>query len=148
VRPREDGDLSAFTGWVTLTHTQRCHAYRQNAGRGHLYQGRFKSFPVEEDEHFLTLCRYVERNALRAGLVKKAEDWRWSGLWRRLHHHPNAAPRLTQWPVPWPDTWVEMVNQPLTDGELATVQKCVARGKPYGTDDWATQVSERREQPS
>lgn len=83
VWPREDGDLSHFMAWVTLTHTQRWHAHRHTAGSGHLFQGRFKSFPVQTDEHLLTVCRYVERNALRAGLVRRAEDWRWSSLWRR-----------------------------------------------------------------
>ena len=71
VWPREDGELSRFTGWLTLTHTQRWHAHRHTTGSGHLYQGRFKSFPVQDDEHFLTVCRYVERNALRANLVER-----------------------------------------------------------------------------
>ena len=70
--PRHDGDLSRFMGWLTLTHTQRWHAHRGTGGTGHVYQGRFKSFPVQADEHFLTVCRYVERNALRAKRVKKA----------------------------------------------------------------------------
>src|SRR3989304_5491880 len=83
VRPREDGDLSRFTGWLTLTHTQRWHAHRHTTGTGHLYQGRFKSFPVQTDEHFLMLCRYVERNPLRANLVERAEQWPWSSLWAR-----------------------------------------------------------------
>src|SRR5262249_15619736 len=67
--PEQDRRLSPFVGWLTLTHTQRWHAYRRSAGSGHLYQGRFKSFAVEADDHLLALCRYVERNALRAGLV-------------------------------------------------------------------------------
>ena len=78
--PREDGDLSRFMRWLTVTHTQRWHAHHRTAGTGHLYQGRFKSFPVQSDEHFLTVCRYVERNALRANLVERAEDWRWGSL--------------------------------------------------------------------
>ena len=57
VWPREDGDLSRYVGWLTLTHTQRWHAHRHSAGSGHLYQGRFKSFPVEGDGHFLTVGR-------------------------------------------------------------------------------------------
>src|SRR5881397_34989 len=81
--PERDRYLSAFTGWLTLTHTQRWHAHCHNSGSGHLYQGRFKSFPVQSDEHLLTVCRYVERNALRAGLVARAEQWPWSSLWRR-----------------------------------------------------------------
>ena len=82
VWPQADGELSAFVGWLTLTHTQRWHAHRHSAGTGHVYQGRFKSFPVQEDEHFYTVCRYVERNALRANLVSQAEQWRWSSLSR------------------------------------------------------------------
>ena len=80
--PRGDGDLSQFMQWLTLTHTQRWHAYHHAAGSGHLYQGRFKSFPVQSDDHFLTICRYVQRNALRAGLAVQAEDWRWGSLAR------------------------------------------------------------------
>src|SRR5271154_2443491 len=67
--PREDGDLSQFMRWLTVTHTQRWHAHHRTTGTGHLYQGRFKSFPVQSDEHFLTVCRYDERNALRANLI-------------------------------------------------------------------------------
>ncbi len=63
VKPHEDGELSRFVGWLTLTHTQRWHAHRRHAGTGHLDQGRFKSFPVQDDDSFLTVCRYVERNA-------------------------------------------------------------------------------------
>ncbi len=65
VWPKGDGDLSRFMAWVTLTHTQRWHAHRDSAGTGHVYQGRFKSFPVQEDDHLYTVCRSVERNALR-----------------------------------------------------------------------------------
>jgi putative transposase len=81
--PRGDGDVSRCIGWLTLTHTQRWHAYHHTTGAGHLYQGRFKSFPVQTDAHFLTVCRYVERNPVRAGLVLRAECWRWGSLWQR-----------------------------------------------------------------
>ncbi len=80
VKPNEDGELSRFVGWFTLTHTQRWHAHYHNTGSGHLYQGRFKSFPVQDEDLFLTVCRYVERNALLANVVGRAEDWRWSSL--------------------------------------------------------------------
>jgi putative transposase len=74
--PRQDGELSEAMRWITVTHTQRWHAHRHTAGTGPVYQGRFKSFPVQTDEHFLTVARYVERNALRANLVQRAEEWR------------------------------------------------------------------------
>src|SRR5947207_1789792 len=89
--PEKDGELTAFLRWLTHTHTQRWHAHYHTAGTGHLYQGRFKSFPIEEDDHLLTVCRYVERNALRAGLVRRAEDWRWSSLGHRHAADAHAA---------------------------------------------------------
>ena len=82
VWPRKDGDLSEWMRWLTVTHTQRWHAHHHSAGTGPVYQGRFKSFPIQSSPHLLTVVRYVERNALRARLVKQAEDWRWGSLWR------------------------------------------------------------------
>ncbi len=90
VWPREDGELSAFVVWLTLTHTRRWHAHRRSRGSGHPYQGRFKSFPVQDDEHFWTVCRYVEWNPLRANLGPRAEAWRWGSL-HRCHHDPSRA---------------------------------------------------------
>src|SRR5438128_5533372 len=120
--PVKDGDLSRFTAWLTRTHTQRWHVQHGSRGSGHLYQGRFKSFPVQEDEHFLTVCRYVERNALRAGLVQRAEDWRWSSLWRHEHGDAKARSLLGQWPVPRPRRWADWVNEVQTEGELAALR--------------------------
>ena len=74
VWPRHDGDLSRFMNWLTLTHTQRWHQHRHTVGEGHVYQGRFKSFPVETSEYLLTVCRYVERNPVQAGLVERADE--------------------------------------------------------------------------
>src|SRR6266850_1096513 len=92
--PRADGDFSHYVGWLTLTHTQRWHAYQHTVGTGHLYQGRFKSFPVQTDEHVLTVCRYVERNPVRAGLVPQAEHWRWGSLWQWERRSALAQERM------------------------------------------------------
>ena len=83
LHPRKGENLSKFMRWITHTHTQRWHTHYKSTGYGHVYQGRYKSFPIEKDNYFLQACRYIERNSLRAGLVKKAEDWRWSSLWIR-----------------------------------------------------------------
>jgi putative transposase len=141
--PRADGELSDFVHWLTLTHTQRWHAHYQNVGGGHLYQGRFKSFPIEADEHYLTVCRYVERNALRGGLARRAEQWRFSSLWRRLH--VDAEPRLLihTGPMPLPDDWLREVNRRLSEAELAAVRRCVMRGQPFGDDAWVKRTAPR-----
>ena len=69
----QDRLVSEFFRWLTVTHTQRWHAHQHTSGTGHLYQGRFKAFPIQEDE----------RNPLRTNLVARAEDWRFGGLARR-----------------------------------------------------------------
>src|SRR4051812_48656751 len=89
--PREDGELSEFLRLLTVTHTQRWHAAHGTAGTGPLYQGRFKSFPAQQDEHLLILCRYTERNAVRAGMVRSAARWRWG----------SASQRARAEPAPW-----------------------------------------------
>jgi REP element-mobilizing transposase RayT len=83
VWPDRDGALSTWAQWLTVTHVRRWHAHHHTEGTGPIYQGRFKSFPVQEGDHYFTVCRYVERNPLRAHLVRRAEAWRWSSLWHR-----------------------------------------------------------------
>ena len=141
--PKNDGDLSKFTGWLTLTHTQRWHSHRGSAGLGHLYQGRFKSFAVQDDDHFLTVCRYVERNALRADLVGRAEDWRWGSLWRYVHGDRQQRALLASWPVRRAPGWVEHVNEPQTEAELSALRRSVKRGCPFGDDRWTEQTIEQ-----
>jgi putative transposase len=136
VWPREAGELSRFTGWLTLTHTQRWHAERHSTGSGHVYQGRFKSFPVQDDEHFLTACRYVERNALRAKLVKRAEAWRWGSLHRWKHGDAKQKSLLASWPLSRLAGWAKRVNTPLTKAELSALRLSVKRGSPFGEASW------------
>jgi putative transposase len=144
--PREDGELSAFLNWLTLTHTQRWRHAHRTVGHGPLYQGRFKSFPVQSDEHVRKVCRYVERNALRAKLVAKAQDWRWSSLWHRLHPGEPVGKLLTDdWPVSRPGNWVDLVNEPQSVKELAALRTSVERGRPYGEERWQLRTARRLE---
>jgi putative transposase len=134
--PRHEGDLTNFVRWMTHTHTMRWHAHRRTSGTGHLYQGRFKSFPIQSDEHLYAVLRYAERNARRAKLVKRAQDWRWSSLWARAHDDSAECRILSSWPVPEPKPWVAFVNEPQTDGELEALRRSVNRGVPFGSDRW------------
>ena len=141
--PREEGHLTAFLRWLTHTHTMRWHAYHHTAGTGHLYQGRFKAFPVQTDEHFLTVCRYVERNALRAHLVARAEHWPWSSLGRREREEQESHSLLSDWPVERPADWLELVNQPQSPVELEAVRRSVTRSAPYGSAAWQAHTARR-----
>lgn len=141
--PYRDGDLSRFMRWLTLTHTQRWHAYRQTVGTGHLYQGRFKSLVVQTDEHLLTMCRYVERNALRAGLVERAEAWRWSSLWCTTYGGAQQQALINEWPITRPTDWEAWVNGDENAEELTRIRQSVVRSQPFGATEWMTRMIER-----
>src|SRR5262249_26118661 len=139
VWPERDGDLSTYMQWLTVTHVRRWHAHRHTGGTGPVYQGRFKSFPIQTDDHFLAVCRYVERNALRANLTPQAAAWRWSSLWHRCHM--TRVPWLSAWPLPVPEAWVEYVNRAQTEGELEAVRRSVHPGAPFGDATWQLQTA-------
>ncbi len=139
--PQRDGDLSTFMQRLANMHTQRWQRAKLRVGYGHLYQGRFKSFPIETDEHFYAVVRYVERNALRAGLVQRAEDWMWGSLQQRVRQARSAL--LAEWPLPEPSDWIEYVNSPQTEAELEAIRGCLHRGGPYGTVAWTKQAAEQ-----
>jgi putative transposase len=143
VWPRRDGELTAFCRWLTHTHSMRWHAHYHSAGTGHIYQGRFKAFAVEADDGLYAVCRYVERNPLRANLVRRAEQWRWSSLWRRVHGDDRPRPVLCPWPLPVPADWVERVNAPHTEAEVVALRRSVQRGCPYGSPAWQEQTAAR-----
>ena len=112
----------------------------RTTGSGHVYQGRFKSFPVQEDDHFYTIARYVERNALCANLVRRAEDWRSCSLHRWLRGSAGDKKLLATWPLPRKANWVDHVNSPQTEAEAQAVRRSIQRGSPFGDEPWTGRV--------
>jgi putative transposase len=142
-RPKTNRALGRLMGWVGVTHVRRYQEHYHSRGGGHLYQGRFKSFPVSEDDYFLALCRYVEANAVRAGLVDRAEQWQWSGLWRRAQAQGDSELRLSPWPLERPRQWLAWVSRGLSDEQLDGIRTCVQRGRPFGPEAWVRRTAER-----
>ena len=136
-----DRQVSEFFRWLTVTHTQRWHAHRGTSGMGHVYQGRFKSFPIESDEHLWTVLRYVERNPLRARLVKRAEQWRWGSLWRRTNGDADERALLSAPPIKLPRDWTAYVNRAGSKRELAALRTSVQRGQPFGDATWQQKMA-------
>ena len=130
VRPTTDTQVTEFFRWLTHTHTMRWHAHYHTEGTGHLYQGRFKTFPIEEDDHLRAVLRYVERNALRAKLCERAEEWKYSSLWRTVHGDDKCRQLLSPWPIDRPRTWIAMVNRPQNEAELNAIRQRVRKGNP------------------
>ena len=137
--PHKNGDLSRWMQWLLTAHVRRYHRHYHSSG--HVWQGRFKAFPIEEDEHLLAVLRYIERNALRANLVRKVQAWPWSSLaaWQAQ----PAATFLHPGPVPRPADWIDYAQQPQTEAELKRLRQSVNRGTPFGAESWALETAKR-----
>ena len=142
LKPLENGILSKFMAWVTMTHTQRWHAYHHTVGTGHLYQGRYKSFPVQTDEYFIQLARYVERNPLRAKLVKRAEDWKWGSLWLRQQGSKEQKQMLSSWPIARGRNYLRLVNTLQPKPEVDFIRTSIVKNRPLGDAVWVRKVSQ------
>jgi putative transposase len=140
--PEADGELSLFMSWLSNTHVRRYHQHYHSYGQGHIYQGRFKSFPIEEDEHLLTVLRYVEANPLRAKMVERAGEWRWSSMSCRRSPRKNAE-LLSEWPVDRPADWTAIVNETMPRPTLSAVRGSVKRNSPFGDPDWTAEIAQR-----
>ena len=143
--PRRNGELAKFMQRLSVMHARRWVMFRGRDGYGHVYQGRFKSFPLQDDAHLRTVTRYIERNALRAGLAVSAEDWRWGSLWARHHPDTPAAALFSPGPVKLPvlAEWTAWVNQAQSENELEALRTSVRRSRPYGLPAWGTQTAAR-----
>jgi putative transposase len=134
VRPEASPDLAKWVHWLLTKHAGKHH--RRQGSSGRIWQGRFKTFAIQDDGHLTTVMRYVERNALRANLVERAEAWRWGSLaWRTAG---SAGPRLTNPPVELPKHWIRYVNEPQSSAELAELRVCANRQRPFGGPDWTS----------
>lgn len=140
LHPKNDGDMGLFMGWLTNTHTRRWHTEKNTVGQGHLYQGRYKSFICQNDGHFITLVRYVERNAKKAKLVKNAENWRWSSVWRREKGTLKQKRLLSTWVVAEPKNYIELLNKPISQKEEDALEKSTTKDVPYGNDTWVKKI--------
>jgi len=140
VWPKADGDLSRWLQWLLNAHVRRYHQHYHSSG--HIWQGRSKSFPIESDDHLLTVLRYVERNAVRARLARLAERWPWSSArWWRPGEQPPFY--LDTGPVERRPDWLQWVNAPESEAELAALRTSVVRGRPFGDVGWVKRMAAR-----
>jgi putative transposase len=123
--------LSQFMQWLLTSHVRRYHKYYGSSG--HVWQGRFKSFPVQRDEHLLMVLRYVLQNPVRSSLAELVGDWPWSS-WRR---NELADP----WPIEVEDDWMKKLAAPLSASELASIRESVNRQRPFGEKNWQMKIA-------
>lgn len=141
--PDQDDQLSRFMAWATGTHARRWHLDHRSTGSGTIYQGRYKAIPVKDDFHFLIVCRYVERNPVAAGFVRRSTDWPWSSA-ARLR---PGSPALSTWPVAPPERWREHVDGGEAPGEFDHLRNGIRHVRPFGRPRWQRSVAARLEWP-
>jgi len=139
--PSSDGEMSRFMGWLTATHSKRWHVRHETTGLGPVYQGRFKALPVQTETYFFRLCRYIERNPLRAELVLQAEDWRWSSLHQRCRN--SNVLKLAEWPLLQPSDWLDLVNGGDRESDLRQMRAAMRGCRPVGDETWVAATAKR-----
>jgi putative transposase len=132
-------DISNWLHWNTTTHAIRWNIAHGTRGTGAVYQSRFKAVPIQTETSLYRVCRYVERNALRKGLVAAAESWKWGSLYAHCENC-HAIP-LHRWPILRPSNWIEIVNQPENQAEIDALRKTIQRNQPIGDPEWQRAVA-------
>ncbi len=132
--------MGEFMRWITTTHVRQRRVQTKSIGHGHLYQGTYKSFPVQTDNYAQELIRYVEQNPLRAKLVRRAENWRWSSLWRRERGTKKEKQLLSESPFDLPRNYLTIVNTIPDDDTLDTIRTSVNKGAPFGSENWVRRM--------
>lgn len=139
VRPELGRNLSRLMQWVMTSHVRRYH--RHYGGSGHIWQGRYKSFMIQEDVHLLMTIRYTEGNPVRASLSRTARDWKWSS------HNETIGERnkkiIDKIPIELPKRWSQYVDTPMIEKELEKLRKSVQRQTPYGKSEWQMEMCEK-----
>lgn len=136
VMPLEAENLSRWMQWLMTSHVRRYH--RHYCTSGHVWQGRFKSFIVKQDNHLLNLLKYVEGNPVRAGFATLARDWQWSSHRTRIGETQSVL--LSDLPLELPEDWGRVVDEPIPGKELDQLRKCVRRQAPYGDPKWQVEI--------
>jgi putative transposase len=135
--PATHTDLSRSMHWLTGTHAARwCRAHAR-PGPGPVYQDRFWSVPIQSGIHVWRVVRYVERNALAAQMVARAEDWPWCSAQQRVRN--DRGPTLQPLEILPPAEWSRYLDEPV---QAADIGDAIRRNLPIGDDEW---IRQRRE---
>ena len=134
--PRKNGDLGLFMHRLSNAHTRKVHARTNTNGSGHLYQGRYKSFLIDRDNYLFAVIKYVERNAVRAKLVRSCENWRWGSAWRRINGTTQEKKLLDQKSFQLPDDYLNCINTTEDTDSLSIIRTSVNKSVPYGRGKW------------
>ena len=143
VWPKKDDDLTEFFRWLTHTHTQRWHVHHGTSGTGHVYQGRFKAFPIQADDHLERVLRYVQLNPVRAKAVRRPWAWRWGSCHVRKSGPAELAALLGDWPIDIPRNWNAWLDVGISPSDSKRFATAIERSQPLGDQAWTRRIATR-----
>jgi putative transposase len=144
VVPERKDSLARAVGEAHRRYTRRINL--REAVRGHLFQERFRSFPIQADGHLLAVVRYVERNPVRAKMVEHAEDYPWSSA--RYHVGRRVDRLVKSSPVRgMVKDWRRFLRNDEARTEVDTIRRHVRTGRPWGTEPWVKKLERRLGRP-
>lgn len=121
------------------------HINKRNGWTGHLWQGRFGSMAIDGDQ-VVNAAKYISLNPVRAKLVKKPEDWKWSSVAAHLAGKDDelvtVKPLLDQVP-----DFANFVHEPADDALFADLRRSEKTGRPVGSSDWMTAMERQVGRP-
>ena len=135
--PRSETTLSDVLKPLHTRYAQHVNWTHRLSGR--LWQGRFFSCPLDES-HCLAAVRYVECNPVRAGLVEKAESYKWSSAASHTEHRIN--PLLSdQWRRETGiEDWSAWLYEGVDDETMARLRRNTKRGRPLGNESFIARL--------
>jgi len=136
VRPEKGEELSKWMQWLMTSHVRRYHRHYESSG--HVWQGRYKSFIIQEDGHLLMVLRYIEGNPVRAKIVQSAGEWIWSSHGEMVGSCKRGL--IDKTPIDIPAEWTEYVDASMSENDLDRMRSSVNRQTPLGDAGWLMKV--------
>ena len=134
--PESEDGLRRAIGEAHRRYTR--HVNFREGWKGHLWQGRFNSFPMEES-YFIAAARYVELNPVRARIVSKPDEYRWSSATAHLAGKDdqlvNVAPLLEM-----ADNWKDILTAGAEDQRFQEIRRHECTGRPLGNESFVEKM--------
>ena len=114
------------------------HVNFREGWRGYLWQGRFASAAMDEP-HLMACARYVEMNPVRAGLVTRPQDWRWSSARSHLAAQDDRLVQVAPLLARQPD-WRDFLDGALPQEAYEAIRRGERTGRPLGSADFVRRL--------
>ena len=142
VVPYQSDSLGIMFNQISMRYSQ--YFNRKLGKRGHLWQDRYYSCPMDND-HLYEVLRYIENNPVRAGIVKSAEKYRWSSAKAHISNEIENDDILTDYSkhLQKIDNWKEYLLKNSNQKKISNILKCTLNGRPAGNKQFIKELESK-----